>query len=86
MTTRTADKGEGDDPRPAGAGRPGRWSRPGRRQAQGRSSRAVRADQPPLTICTPDIVPCAVWSAELTDEVPVMAAWIAVQMACDTFG
>ena len=42
--------------------------------------------QPPLTCCTPEIVPCAVCSAELTDEVPVIAAWIAVQMACDTFG
>ena len=39
-----------------------------------------------LTCWTPEIVPCAVCSAELTDEVPVIAAWIAVQMACDTFG
>jgi len=42
--------------------------------------------QPPLTCWTPEIVPWAVCSAELTDEVPVIAAWIAVQMACDTFG
>ena len=28
----------------------------------------------------------AVCSAELTDEVPVIADWIAVQIACDTFG
>ena len=42
--------------------------------------------QPPLTCWTPEIVPCAVCSAEPTDEVPVIAAWIAVQMACDTFG
>jgi hypothetical protein len=34
----------------------------------------------------PEMVPCAVPSAELTDAVPVIAAWIAVQMACDTFG
>jgi hypothetical protein len=50
----------------------------------------VAADPPgrglPLTCWTPEIVPCAVCSAELTDEVPVIAAWIAVQMACDTFG
>ena len=39
-----------------------------------------------LTCWTPEIVPCAVCNAELTDEVPVIAAWIAVQMACDTFG
>ena len=44
------------------------------------------AGQPPLTCWTPEIVPWAVCSAELTDEVPVIAAWIAVQMACDTFG
>ena len=42
--------------------------------------------QPPLTCWTPEIVPWAVCSAELTDEVPVIEAWIAVQMACDTFG
>jgi hypothetical protein len=42
--------------------------------------------QPPLTCWTPEIVPWAVCSAEPTDEVPVIAAWIAVQMACDTFG
>ena len=29
-------------------------------------------------------MPWAVCSAELTDEVPVIEAWIAVQMACDT--
>jgi hypothetical protein len=45
-----------------------------------------RRGQPPLTCWTPEIVPCAVCRAELTDEVPVIAAWIAVQMACDTFG
>ena len=49
----------------------------------------IRADtrgQPPLTCWTPEIVPWAVCSAELTDDVPVIEAWIAVQMACDTFG
>ena len=63
---------------------PGRGRRPG----CGRARAAVRRElgQPPLTCCTPEIVPCAVCSAELTDEVPVIAAWIAVQMACDTFG
>jgi hypothetical protein len=34
----------------------------------------------------PEIVPCAVCSAELTDEVPVIADWMAVQMAWETFG
>jgi hypothetical protein len=29
-------------------------------------------------------VPCAVCNAELTDEVPAIAAWMAVQMASDT--
>jgi hypothetical protein len=48
--------------------------------------RAGTRGQPPLTCWTPEIVPWAVCSAELTDEVPVIAAWIAVQMACDTFG
>ena len=63
---------------------PGSRRRPGR----GCARAAVRRErgQPPLTCCTPEIVPCAVCSAELTDEVPVIAAWIAVQMACDTFG
>ena len=32
----------------------------------------------------PETVPCAVCSAELTDAVPVIAAWMAVQIACDT--
>src|SRR5690349_10764596 len=40
--------------------------------------------QPPLTCWTPETVPWAVCSAELTDDVPVIEAWIAVQMACDT--
>ena len=31
-----------------------------------------------LTCCTPEMVPWAVCNAELTDEVPVIAAWIAV--------
>jgi hypothetical protein len=60
-----------------------------RSSAKARSSTLIRADtrgQPPLTCWTPEIVPWAVCSAELTDEVPVIAAWIAVQMACDTFG
>lgn len=51
-----------------GAGAPGAAARPDR-------------GQPLLTCWTPDIVPCAVCSAELTDEVPVIAAWIAVQIA-----
>ena len=34
----------------------------------------------------PEIVPCAVCSAEFTDAVPVIEAWMAVQIACDTFG
>ena len=60
-----------------------------RSSAKARSATLIRADtrgQPPLTCWTPEIVPWAVCSAELTDEVPVIAAWIAVQMACDTFG
>jgi len=60
-----------------------------RSSAKARSSTLIQADtrgQPPLTCWTPEIVPCAVCNAELTDEVPVIAAWIAVQMACDTFG
>ena len=63
---------------------PGRGRRPG----CGRAPAAVRREggQPPLTCWTEEIVPCAVCSAELTDEVPVIEAWIAVQMACDTFG
>ena len=32
------------------------------------------------------MVDCAVFSAEPTDAVPVIEAWIAVQIACDTFG
>jgi len=31
-------------------------------------------------------VPCAVESAELTEAVPVIADWMAVQIACETFG
>jgi hypothetical protein len=42
--------------------------------------------QLPLTCGTEEIVDCAWVSAELTDDVPVMAAWIAVHSACDTFG
>jgi hypothetical protein len=80
MTTKTADKGEGavlpSGPRAAGQG----LSRPAA------ADLLDSADQPPLTRWTPAIVPCAVCKAELTDEVPVIAAWIAVQMACDTFG
>jgi hypothetical protein len=40
----------------------------------------------PLTFEMPEIVDCAVDNAEFTDAVPLIAAWIAVQMACDTFG
>ena len=47
---------------------------------------AARGQPLPLTCCTPEIVPCAVCNAEPTDEVPVIAAWMAVQMASDTFG
>ncbi len=57
-----------------------------RRPGRGRARAAVQPGQPPLTCCTPETVPCAVCNAEPTDEVPVIAAWIAVQMACDTFG
>jgi hypothetical protein len=32
----------------------------------------------------PEVAPCAVCSAELT-EVPVFVAWMAVQIACETF-
>jgi hypothetical protein len=53
---------------------------------RGRARAAVRPGQPPLTCWTPEIADWAVCSAELTDEVPVIAACIAVQMACDTFG
>ena len=42
--------------------------------------------QPPLTCGIEEIVDCAWVSAELTDDVPVIAAWIAVHSACDTFG
>ena len=42
--------------------------------------------QLPLTCGIDEIVDCAWDSAELTDDVPVIAAWIAVQSACDTFG
>jgi hypothetical protein len=47
----------------------------------------VDAGQPLLlTFWTPDTVDCAWVRAELTDEVPVIADWMAVQMACETFG
>jgi hypothetical protein len=89
-------RGRGGKPGPLGMKNGGGPSRsPHRRRhaglspAKARSSTLIRADtrgQPPLTCWTPEIVPWAVCSAELTDEVPVIAAWIAVQMACDTFG
>jgi hypothetical protein len=40
----------------------------------------------PFVVWMPEIVPCAVCRAEFTDAVPVIAAWMAVQIACDTFG
>ena len=39
-----------------------------------------------LAFGMPEIVDCAWVRAELTDEVPVIADWMAVQMACETFG
>lgn len=45
------------------------------------------AGPPPyLTWGTDEIVDWAWVSAELTDAVPVIEAWIAVHSACDTFG
>ena len=38
------------------------------------------------TLGMPEIVPCAVCRAEPGDAVPVMAAWMAVQMAWETLG
>ena len=71
---------------------PAAWRRIRRARGQRPGCGCARAavlrerGQPPLTCWTPEIVPWAVCSAEFTDEVPVIAAWIAVQMACDTFG
>ena len=42
--------------------------------------------QPPLTCGIEEIVDCAWVSAEQTEDVPVIADWIAVHSACDTFG
>ena len=42
--------------------------------------------QLPLTCGIDEIEDCAWFSAEPTDAVPVIAAWIAVHSACDTFG
>jgi hypothetical protein len=39
-----------------------------------------------LTFEIPEMVDCAWLKAELTDEVPVIADWIAVHIAWDTFG
>ena len=41
---------------------------------------------PPLTLGIPEMVDCACWSALFTDDDPEIAAWIAVQMAWETFG
>src|SRR5262249_22821236 len=41
---------------------------------------------PPLTRGIDEIVDCAWPSAALGEAVPVIAAWIAVQIACETFG
>ena len=46
----------------------------------------LRRRPQPLTFEIPEMVDCAWLSAELTDEVPVIAGWIAVQTAWDTFG
>ncbi len=60
-------------------------ARPGGRRPPGpRGTPLCRAQ--PLTCGIEEIVDCAWVSAELTDDVPVIADWIAVHSACDTFG
>lgn len=49
-------------------------------------ARTCAGPQPPLTFGIAEIVACAWFSAALGDAVPVIAAWMAVQMAWDTFG
>jgi hypothetical protein len=60
------------------------WPGGGSRQATQPSARTWA--QLPLTSGTEEIEDCAWVSAELTDDVPVIADWIAVHSACDTFG
>jgi len=51
-----------------------------------RAGRGCRGAQPPLTVGIEEIVDWAWFSAACGDAVPVIAAWMAVQMAWDTFG
>jgi hypothetical protein len=51
-----------------------------------RAGRGCRGAQPPLTFGIEEIVDWAWFSAACGDAVPVIAAWMAVQMAWDTFG
>ena len=80
QTTRAAlRRGGVADPGAGTAARPG-----GCLRQAARYSALARAQ--PLTCGIEEIVDCAWVSAELTDDVPVIADWIAVQSACDTFG
>ena len=83
---RTGHTGHVQGPRaslaPLAAVRPhGLADRPPGRAVFGRAGAQL-----PLTCGIDEIVDCAWLSAELTDDVPVIAAWIAVQSACETFG
>ena len=71
---------------------PGKWQRrvdrdwPSGPAASRRAHRVMlRWSQLPALVI-PEMVDCAVFSAEPTDAVPVMAAWMAVQMAWETLG
>ena len=71
---------------------PGRWQRRvdrdepwGPAASRRAPRRMLRWSQPPA-LEIPEMVDCAVCSAEFTDAVPVIAAWMAVQMAWETFG
>jgi hypothetical protein len=59
---------------------------PGEGPCQARRVRTGTGRHPPLTCGTDEIVDCAWLSAAAGAEVPVIAAWIAVQIACETLG
>ena len=84
--TRRAGQGvRGGAPERAAGRRPRRGG-PGLAEVLARPGPASAGGRQPLTFWIPEIVDWAWLSAEFTDDVPVIADWIAVQIAWDTFG